>query len=362
VAHAPAPSVPHDCHCRTANRPLGVVFGALADQHVEVRDLAERFAAEWREDLGTAVFQVGPDCRFAGAGEVCDLLRAVLGAEATRQVRAAWLQSGSLEQQTARLLRAEPIERLAPQADSPLAAILERRRLETWFQPVLDRDARVWGYECLMRARDEEGAPISPARIFEWAERENLLFMLDRVARETHIASAHAARVPDHVRFLINFQPTVIYEPEFCLRTTFEALRGTGMPPGRFIFEVVETEKVRDHAHLRSILDYYRSAGFGVALDDVASGYSGLSLMADLDPDLIKIDRALVERAADSAVHADICRSLVELARRNEKQVLAEGIETEEQYQLMCELGVDLFQGFLFGRPDPVPATESQRG
>lgn len=350
--------MPHECQCQSADRLLGLVFGRLAETHEVVGEIVDRFAFDWNHELTTAVFRVGPGERFAGVGAVADLLYTVLGADTAREVRAAWLGPEALEQQASQLLRAEPIDKVAPEGDSPLAGILERRELETWFQPVLDRDGAIWGYECLMRARDESGESISPAKIFEWAGRENLLFMLDRVARETHIASANAAGVPAHVRFLINFQPTVIYEPSFCLRTTFKALQETGMEPSRFIFEVVETEKVDEHEHLRSILDYYREAGFGVALDDVASGYSGLSLMADLKPDLIKIDRGLVARAPESEGHADICASLAQLARRNGKQVLAEGIETEEQYQLMRDLGVDLFQGFLLGRPSPGPLAD----
>jgi len=356
--------MPHDCSCQSANRSLALVFGSIAEQQPEVRELVERFAAAWDEDLATAVVRVGPDHRFAGAAALRDLMMAVLGPEVTPRVRAAWLDNGSLQGQAGLLLRAGSIDELAPAADSPLAGILARRELETWFQPIFDRDDTVWGYECLMRARDSNGEVISPAAIFGWAHQENLLFMLDRVARETHIASAaaHASSVGPDARFLINFQPTVIYEPEYCLRTTFEALDGTTLSPERFIFEVVETEQVDDHAHLRSILDHYRANGFGVALDDVAAGYSGLTLMAELEPDLIKIDRQLVARAPESKGHADICSSLVALARRSEKQVLAEGIETEAQFQCMCRLGVDLFQGFLFGRPDPIPATSSLRG
>jgi len=353
----------HPCSCGSANRTLAVVFGSIMERESVMREVVERFAEEWDENLATAAVKVGPDCRFAGAAEVRDLLMAVLGTELTPQVRATWLENGALEGQAGRLLRARSIDDLAPVTDSPLAGMLERRELETWFQPIFDRNEQVWGYECLMRARDADGAVISPASIIGWANQENLLFMLDRVARETHIASAAArqAEVPPDARFLINFQPTVIYEPAFCLRTTFEALKGTDLSPERFIFEVVETEKVDDHAHLRSILDHYRANGFGVALDDIAAGYSGLTLMAELEPDLIKIDRQVVSRAAESKGHADICESLVSLARRSDKQVLAEGIETGDQFRLMCRLGVDLFQGFLFGRPDPVPALTSLR-
>lgn len=345
----------HQCHCHSANRRLGLVFGRLAEVHDQVDDLVNRFADEWNDELASAVFGVGPDHRFHGAAAVRDLLYAVLGRATAREIRATWLEDVPLGEQAGALLRAGSIDDLAPASDSPLSGLLERRELETWFQPVVDRDGCVWGYECLMRARDDNGEPISPATIFEWARADNLLFMLDRVARETHIENAHRATTAEGARFLINFLPTVIYEPAFCLRTTFEALKATDLSPERFIFEVVETEEVQDNDRLREILDYYRANGFGVALDDIAAGYSGLTLLAELEPDLLKIDRRIVERADHSASHASICRSLIELAHQSGKSILAEGIETEAQHRFMRELGVDLFQGFLFGRPAPEP-------
>lgn len=132
---------------------------------------------------------------------------------------------------------------------------------------------------------------------------------------EIHIARAAASEAGTDHLFLINFLPSVIYEPEFCLRTTVSAIEGTGLRPEQIIFEVVETEAIEDHDHLRDILCYYRNNGFGVALDDLGCGYSGLSLMADLDPDLIKIDRGVVARADESEGHAEVCRAIIGLAR-----------------------------------------------
>jgi EAL domain-containing protein (putative c-di-GMP-specific phosphodiesterase class I) len=165
--------------------------------------------------------------------------------------------------------------------------------------------------------------------------------------------------VPEQCQFLINFLPTAIYRPDFCLATTVRAARESGIAPERITFEVVESERVVDHDHLRGILAHYRAKGFGVALDDVGSGFSGLSLLADLSPDLIKIDRGLVTKAVESPAHRGICASLVGLGRSNNHLVLAEGVETEAEWAVMEELGVDLLQGYLFGRPSPVPALHS---
>ena len=347
----------HECACRTSTRRLGLVFGRLVEEFPELGTAIERFDWGYEPRFRAAAVDVGADCRFGGPAAVFDLLAGMVGERNAGSVTAAWIERGPLAEQAAQLLQGEPLQAFCPAQDSPLAELLEHRRLESWFQPVVGADGvTVHGHECLVRAHDPaDGRLINPGRLIEWAQRENLLFMFDRVCRETHIAEAAASGAPADHLFLINFLPSVIYEPEFCLRTTVAALEGTGLRPEQIVFEVVETEKIGDSDHLRRILAYYRDNGFGVALDDLGAGYSGLSLMADLDPDLVKIDRALVGRADASEGHLDTCRAIVDLARRRGRRVLAEGIETAEQRDLMRDLGVDLMQGFFFGRPAPEP-------
>lgn len=345
----------HTCVCQTSRRRIGLVFGRFVDENAELADAIEHFGWDWDSDLGTAVADVGPGTRFHGVAAIFDLIAGLLGEREARAVRAAWLQEGPLQEQAGRLLRADPMGEFVPRQDSPLAGLLEARALETWFQPVADaRSGVIVGHECLVRAHHpEDGRLITPDELIRWARDENLLFMFDRVCREIHIARAAACPVGSDHMFLINFVPSVIYEPEFCLRTTVGALEGTGLRPEQITFEVVETEAIENHDHLRDILCYYRSHGFRVALDDLGAGYSGLSLMADLDPDLIKIDRSVVARADVSEPHAEVCRALIDLGRSQGRQVLAEGVETASQRDFMRTLGVDLMQGFFFGRPTP---------
>ena len=262
----------HECICQTSTRRMGLVLGNLCEEYDEIATMVERFGVDWDTELATVVFEVGPDTAFAGPAEVLDLLTGIIGPENVDRVRATWLGREPLASQMQALMRAESLTGFAPARTSPLAGILELREIVTWFQPILDRAGSVWGYECLMRAFTAEGETISPGQLIAWARQENLLFMLDRVCRETHIASAAAAAADEDVHFLINFLPSVIYRPEFCLRTTVAALEGTHLRPERVIFEVVETERVEDHAHLRAILQYYRDAGFKFALDDMGGG------------------------------------------------------------------------------------------
>ncbi len=351
-------AIQHSCACQSSRRSIGLVFGRLVDRNPELADAIQRFGWSWDEELGTAVADVGPGTRFDGVAGIFDLVAGLVGERGAREVRATWLDDVALHEQTGRLLRAEPMTEFVPRQDSPLAGLLEARALETWFQPVVDAASEaVVGHECLVRAHHpEHGRVIMPGELIGWAREENLLFMFDRVCRETHIARAAASGAGTDHLFLINFLPSVIYEPEFCLRTTVGAIEGTGLRPDQVVFEVVETEAIDNHDHLRDILCYYRNHGFGVALDDVGAGYSGLSLMADLDPDLIKIDRSVVARADQSEGHAEVCRAIIGLARSRGRRVLAEGVETASQCEFMRALGVDMMQGYYFGRPAAAPA------
>ena len=215
-------------------------------------------------------------------------------------------------------------------------------------------DGALWGYECLLRGRAEDGAIVPPHQLLDWARSENLTFMLDRLSRETHLLNA-GALLADRADLLVlvNFMPSSIYRPDFCLRSTCAAADRAGLASERVMFELVETEEIADRAHTKEILGHYRDAGFGVALDDVGSGFASLDLVADLDPDLIKIDLGLVHRARTSAEDRATCRRIVELGRQRGRLVLAEGIETADDHRLARDLGVDLVQGFLLGVPSP---------
>jgi EAL domain-containing protein (putative c-di-GMP-specific phosphodiesterase class I) len=182
--------------------------------------------------------------------------------------------------------------------------------------------------------------------------------MLDRVCRETHLRNAGKAVIPDHAKLLINFMPTAIYKPEYCLQTTMAAAREARIAPDRVVFEVVEQYEVKNPHHLRSILQFYQKHGFRTALDDLGSGYAGLNLLADLNPDLLKIDRELISKAVSSTMHRAVCEALVRMGTQTGKIVLAEGIETVDELRMMIAMGCDLLQGYYLGKPAALPATE----
>jgi EAL domain-containing protein (putative c-di-GMP-specific phosphodiesterase class I) len=331
------------CDCKSGNRTLVLMTKNFSEDFPEFSSFGPKESWFSFPEYGIVQIEVGSGKRWSGAADVFNFLRTVI-TEKSRldNLKAAWFDGTQpLTQQLVKIgMEAELLSQLVANDDSELLDILQNRRIESWFQPVIEaRTREIWGYECLMRGRKADGSLVSAPQMLEWAYQENLKFMLDRVCRETHLENAGKLNFGSDCRFLINFLPTAIYQPEYCLQTSLAAMRKSGLKPRQIIFEVVESERVVDTEHLIKILEFYRRNGFGVALDDMGSGYAGLTVLADLKPDLIKIDREIA--------------SLVRMGKDNGQLVLAEGVETAEEVALMETLGIDLFQGYYFGKPQP---------
>lgn len=242
-----------------------------------------------------------------------------------------------------------------------LQKTMREDRMTVHFQPIVAvaKPEEIFAYECLLRGVGEGGELIGPGPMFEAARSAGLLFNLDRAARMKAIHEAAAQGVEGNI--FINFNPTSVYDPVYCLRSTMKAIEESGLPSERIIFEVTESEEVRDSAHLKEILDYYRRSGFRVALDDLGSGYASLNLMAELRPDFVKLDIGLVSGVDHDPYKAAIMEKLIELAHELEVVVVAEGVETEEQWRWLADHGADYAQGYLFARPaSPPPAPSRQ--
>ncbi|MBC7136534.1 MAG: EAL domain-containing protein, partial [Oceanibaculum nanhaiense] len=149
----------------------------------------------------------------------------------------------------------------------------------------------------------------------------------------------------------INFLPNAVYEPAACIRMSVETARRVGLPLDRIIFEVTEGEQVVDHDKLIAIIRAYKEFGLLTAIDDFGAGYSGLNLLADFQPDIIKLDMALTRNIDSDRVRRSIVAGILTVCRELDIMVIAEGVETEAEYATLRELGVAYFQGYLFARP-----------
>jgi EAL domain-containing protein (putative c-di-GMP-specific phosphodiesterase class I) len=278
-----------------------------------------------------------------------------LSATETQHTKALFLASEQTPDLSL-LAEVEPLARWIGLARGQwLADILECQRLSAHFQPIVvaSDPGHAYAHECLLRGFDEQGQMVSPDALFAAARSAAMLFHLDRAARLTAIDEA--ARLQLDTPIFINFTPTAIYDPAFCLRTTIAAAHRTGWMPERFVFEVVETEEVADSRDLVGILAEYRAAGFRVALDDLGAGYGSLTLLERLRPDIVKFDRDLITEIDHSASRQAIVTALVRMAHDLGIATVGEGVETRAEWEWLREAGVDYLQGFLFARPANPP-------
>ncbi len=217
------------------------------------------------------------------------------------------------------------------------------------FQPIVDVDANeVYAFEALVRGVGENSA----ASCMRQITPENR-YAFDQSCRVTAISLASRLGLEETgAKLSINFMPGAVYSPAACIQLTLRAAEEYAFPSDRLIFEVTEGEEVVDRQHLCAIFTEYQRRGFQVALDDFGAGYSGLNLLADCPADIIKLDMELtrdIERRAPARV---IVRAMVGLGEELGKRIVAEGVETVDEFRTLRDCGVSLMQGYLLGRPE----------
>ncbi|MFP5369766.1 MAG: EAL domain-containing protein [Actinomycetes bacterium] len=239
--------------------------------------------------------------------------------------------------------------------------VLAEAELWSAYQPIVSlADRSVVAHEALLRGT-VDGREIGGGDLFFVAERAGWLHRLDRIARESAIAGAEPWLGTDDL--YINFSPSSLYRPQVCLASTERAVDDAGIAPEQLVLEVVESSAVADRGHLISALDHFRSLGWRVALDGVGAGWDSLSLLTAVRPDVVKLDKRLVQDLPDERART-VLTAVTEAAHSLDAVVVAEGVETERLADEVTALGADLGQGWLFGRParpDPPPDESGRR-
>lgn len=223
---------------------------------------------------------------------------------------------------------------------SSVRARLEQRAWRPFFQPILDLVSRkVVGYEALTRFDDG----IAPDVCFAEAHRNGLGAELEIAVIED--AMVHSRLLPGDTWFSVNVSPSTV------VRKEFGRLIDRIQRP--LIIELLESEAIDDHEALRCALSKL-PAGIRLAVDDAGAGWAGLRRLVELRPRIVKLDRQLVSGADADPTRRALIAGLRHFTAETEAQLLAEGIEQEDELSAMVDLGVDLGQGYLLGRPAPV--------
>ncbi|KAB0676582.1 EAL domain-containing protein [Aureimonas leprariae] len=217
------------------------------------------------------------------------------------------------------------------------------------FQPIVDvASGKPWGYEALVRGLNGEGAGAILSQVTPEQK-----YRFDQACRVKAIELASRLFPAEEMRRLsINFLPNAVYEPAACLRATLAAARTHRFPLTSVMFEFTENEEIVDTGHLKKIITEYRRHGFVTALDDFGAGYAGLALLADFQPDLIKLDMHLIRGIEGSRPRQIIVASIAAAAREMGIMVLAEGVETWNELHVLRAAGIALMQGYYFARPE----------
>lgn len=213
------------------------------------------------------------------------------------------------------------------------------------FQPIVDiLQSNVFAYEALVRGVDGTGA----GEILAKVDDDNR-YIFDQTCRVKAIEIA--SRLGLKTRLSINFLPNAVYNPDTCIRATMKAAKENNFPVSNIIFEVTESEPVRDPEHLQGIFDAYADRGFITAIDDFGAGFAGLNLLNNFKPKILKIDMGLCRGIASNPAQKAIVKGILSTAHELNILVIAEGIEEVEDYQALAALGIRYMQGFLFARP-----------
>jgi diguanylate cyclase (GGDEF)-like protein len=242
-------------------------------------------------------------------------------------------------------------QRSTPELAAAVDGVASERALIALFQPIYDlHDGHLVGHEGLVRPTDL-GAFKDATRLFVAAEAADRTVELDMVCLDVIAASAAGATAAGYLS--LNLSPRSLETDQFRVSDVVSILQRHGITPGDVVLELTERETVGDIARLRDNLRACREAGMRIAADDVGAGNAGLRLLSEIAFDVVKIDLSLVQGGVLRDSASAVLRGIQELADRAHASVVAEGIETVEQLEVVRSLGIGLGQGYLLATPSP---------
>lgn len=236
---------------------------------------------------------------------------------------------------------------------SSIQVIIENRCIDTHFQPIVSvRKKKAIGIEALSRGCNiNTGEMLMPQFLFSQAKLGGLTVELDRLCRTTALANyKQALRKDSDLLLFLNIDASIIDRGVVGSEHLINAVEQLGLSPENIVIEMIES-RVNDTGALKRFIETYKGYGFLVALDDLGLGHSNLDRILHIKPDIIKLDRGLIQNINEDYYKQEICKSMVNMSRKIGTLVIAEGLETIGEVVTSMELGIDMLQGFYFARP-----------
>ncbi len=233
-----------------------------------------------------------------------------------------------------------------------LRGMLARRDVISVFQPICDIvENRVAAVEALSRGAPGSGFEDAES-LFSLAERVHLVQALERLCRTRSLEEAGRAGWSKMV--FVNMSPAAASDPDFLEGTMLRDVLANKLDPKNIVIEITERTYAQHQELFARVIKELRYEGFRVAVDDLGSGYSNLSSLAEIKPEFLKFDHLFTKDIQRNRIKQDLLGAILSFAERMGTQVIAEGIETEEELSALRRLGVPLGQGYFLGRPTPI--------
>jgi blue light- and temperature-responsive anti-repressor len=222
---------------------------------------------------------------------------------------------------------------------------MNTREFSFAFQPIVDTHTRtVYSHEALVRGLNNEPA----CQILQRYSGEQMP-AFDAACRAKAIEVATRIGVPTNLN--LNFLPSAAFDLENGLDSTIEAAKRHSFPLDRIIVEATEGEAIVNLVQFARVVNEYRRCGMRLAIDDFGAGYAGLTLLSEFQPDIVKLDIALVRGIQSHGPRQAIVRAISQVCVDLGIDFVVEGVETVDEFSWFTDLGVNLYQGYLFAKP-----------
>jgi EAL domain-containing protein (putative c-di-GMP-specific phosphodiesterase class I) len=242
------------------------------------------------------------------------------------------------------------------QEQSEIEEIIADELVTPVYQPIVSlHDGEVYGYEALSRITSP-GAIITPEELFAKATEYGLASPLEMLCRRKSLIRARELGITGQI--FLNVCPSLLQSSEHERGITAALLDQLKIERSRITFELTERTLIDDYKLFHRVLAHYREQGYSIAIDDLGSGYAGLKMLAELEPDYVKLARFLISGIDTSETKQALVEALVSFCNRIGAKVIAEGIEREEELAFLCYAGISFGQGYLLAKPSPSPSSE----
>jgi diguanylate cyclase (GGDEF)-like protein len=223
------------------------------------------------------------------------------------------------------------------------------------FQPIVDfRVSAILGYEALIRG--PQNSPLHfPDALFGAARAAGVGLDLENACREASLRAFAEMRLPG--RLFLNVSPGALLDERMMNGQTRKLLSDLGLAANRIVIELTENERITDLPGIHEVLTHYRGRGFQIAIDDLGEGFANLRMWSEIRPEFVKIDKHFVTGIADDPMKYHFVRAMQDLGESCKASLIAEGIERQEDFEFIRDMGVACGQGYFIARPQKTPAT-----